>query len=174
MSANVVLGVCCLLAAFLKSEGAGCTFLFPSTTNSSQCEGYDLSKISSLGGVNFTSTSSYALTVCENLPTVGIPLVCRFQSPAPAYVYGQDSCFALGNLNSPFAVSSKKCPSSDKSARCLMKRAHFLSARYSIQWIQVTARWALGLATAMEVCVCSLNPWSALCAAGLVTDSFGG
>ena len=105
--------VCCLLVASLVRSGAadGCTFSFPSTSDPSQCEAYDLSKIATLGGANFTGAFSYLLTVCENLPSSSLPKVCGSSPPAPAYQYDSTSCVAIGNLSSPFAVS-------DVSIRC--------------------------------------------------------
>ena len=103
---QVFLGFCCLVAVFFRCEGAGCTFFFPSTTNSNQCDGYDLSKIASLGGANFTSSLSYVFTVCDNVPASSVPAVCRSKPPAPAYQYDNKSCYALGSLSSPFAVST--------------------------------------------------------------------
>ena len=102
-------GFCCLLlVAALARGGAGqsCTFSFPSTDDPTQCEAYDLSKIASVGGANFTGAYSYVLTVCENLPSTSLPAVCRASPPSPAYQYNGDSCVAIGNLSSPFAVSA--------------------------------------------------------------------
>ena len=101
------LGFCCFLAFSFRCEAAGCTFYFPASPGSSECEGYDLSKIASLGGVNFTSEYSYVFTVCNNVADTSIPDVCGFNAPSPAYQYDKDSCYSLGSLNSPFAVSSK-------------------------------------------------------------------
>ena len=94
------------LATSLKGgEAATCTFLLPSSTNSSVCEAYDLSKIPSIGGANVTNGYSYVLTICENLPTSGLPLVCRSKQPAPGYQYDSSNCIIMGNLSAPFAVS---------------------------------------------------------------------
>ena len=102
----VFLRLCCLVAVFFRCEGAGCTFFFPSITDSNLCDGYDLSKIASLGGANFTSTFSYVFTVCDNIPASAVPAVCRSNPLAPAYQYNNESCHALGSLSSPFAVSA--------------------------------------------------------------------
>jgi len=102
---RILLVFFCLVAVSVRSGEAACTFLIPSTTNSSLCDGYDLSKIAVVGGANITSDYSYVLTICEDLPASSLPLVCRSKQPAPAYQYNSDSCNILGNLSSPFAVS---------------------------------------------------------------------
>ena len=102
---RILLVLFCLVAVSVRSGEATCTFLIPSTTNSSLCDGYDLSKIVAVGGANITSDYSYVLTICENLPASSLPLVCSSKQPAPAYQYNNDSCNILGNLSSPFAVS---------------------------------------------------------------------
>ena len=95
-----------LVAVFFRRGDAACTFLIPSTSNSSQCDGYDLSKIASIGGANYSANYSYVVTICENLPASSVPLVCSSKPPAPAYQYDNTSCTSIGNLSSPFAVSS--------------------------------------------------------------------
>ena len=102
---STLLVLFCLVAVSVRSGEAACTFLIPSTTNSSLCDRYDLSKIAVVGGANITSDYSYVLTICEDLPASSLPLVCRSKQPAPAYQYDHHSCHFLGKLSSPFAVS---------------------------------------------------------------------
>ena len=107
MAQLALLCFCCFLAAFHPSEASSCSFSFPSTTSPSQCESYDLFTLASEGGANFTTSShSYVLTICENLPPTSIPTACTSNHPAPAYQYKGDSCLAIGSLNASFAVSS--------------------------------------------------------------------
>ena len=101
------LALLCLLGAVIRIEAAGnCNFSFPSTADPSRCELYDLSKIASLGGANFTGAYNYVLTVCENLPSSSIPEACSLSPPSPAYQYFDNgTCVSLGDIYYPFAVS---------------------------------------------------------------------
>lgn len=140
------LSLCFFLAVFIRSghSAPACSFSFPSTADSSQCDGYDLFTIASSGGANISSTFNYVLTICENLPSASIPSVCRSKPPAPAYQYNTTSCVAIGNLSAPFYVSiyHKVFTTASTSFSCCG----------STQWTPVTAELALGLATTMEVC----------------------
>ena len=88
------------------------TFYIPATDDASSCESYDLSKLASLGGINFTyyydTTYNYTLSVCVDVDPNKLPDVCKGAAAAPAYMYKGSSCIVMGRLNSSYVVGGLK------------------------------------------------------------------
>jgi len=91
-----------------KAPSANCTFNIPSTSDPGSCESYDLSKLASLGGVNFTSGSQYdyTLSVCAAVDPSKLPESCKGKDAAPAYQFASGQCYVIGKLDSALVVSS--------------------------------------------------------------------
>ena len=82
-----------------------CTFLIPATDNPTLCETYDLSELAILGGVTvMTGKYNYALSVCVDVASEKVPLVCSSKNPEPAYQYNATDCYEAGELDDAYVV----------------------------------------------------------------------
>ena len=99
-----------LLPSSLGRPQVSCKFSIPASNSSGSCDVYDLSKVASSGPRTFSNGSlSYVFSLCENVPSNGVPKVCQNASASVAYQYSDRSCYSIGNLDSVYVVIPLIC-----------------------------------------------------------------
>lgn len=94
-----------LLPSSLGRSQVSWKFAIPASNASGSCDAYDLTKVASSGPRTFSNGSlSYVFSLCENVPSNGVPEVCKNASASVAYQYSDRSCYSIGNLESAYVV----------------------------------------------------------------------